>query len=309
MSGAAGGMALGMASGVMQANIQDHYNQNNTDRQVRAQKEMTDYNQASAMDMWNMTNYEAQRKHMENAGLNVGLMYGGHASGGTSSTIGSPSGSVGAQQTTVDTTKGMGMLLQSEAIKSQIDLNKATEGKAIAETKEVEARTPTYEKGIQKTDAEIQEIATKLGVNVEMAKKIIAETEKTKTEIPNVIADTKVKEAEVPKIQADVKNINLDTNLKRAEINKITADIWKIHELTPSEKAKIDGEITKMVKEVELKGNEVDINKYKAELEGLRPGIFTLISEQFNQALNWARKESGEQWEYDKVKQKVEYRK
>ena len=33
-------------------------------------------------EMWDYTNYENQVEHMKNAGLNVGLMYGGSGGGG-----------------------------------------------------------------------------------------------------------------------------------------------------------------------------------------------------------------------------------
>ena len=36
------------------------------------------------MEMWNQTNYGAQRQHMEDAGLSVGLMYGGGGQGAVS---------------------------------------------------------------------------------------------------------------------------------------------------------------------------------------------------------------------------------
>ena len=36
------------------------------------------------MEMWNQTNFGAQRQHMEDAGLSVGLMYGGGGQGAVS---------------------------------------------------------------------------------------------------------------------------------------------------------------------------------------------------------------------------------
>ena len=36
------------------------------------------------LEMWNSTNFEQQRAHMENAGLSVGLMYGGGGQGAVS---------------------------------------------------------------------------------------------------------------------------------------------------------------------------------------------------------------------------------
>lgn len=49
-------------------------------------KELTDYQRQMQMQMWNDTNYGAQKAHMKAAGLNPGLMYG--MSGGGSATVG-----------------------------------------------------------------------------------------------------------------------------------------------------------------------------------------------------------------------------
>lgn len=86
------------------------------------------------LEMWNSTNFEQQREHMENAGLSVGLMYGGSGAGSTSSAGGQathPSG---------PTSNPVGMALQYKqieqqdaAIKSQTMLNQAEAAKALAE--------------------------------------------------------------------------------------------------------------------------------------------------------------------------------
>ena len=87
------------------------------------------------LEMWESTNFEQQRKHMENAGLSVGLMYGGGGQGATSQ---------GGQATQPNgpTSNPVGMALQykqieqqSEAIKSQTILNQAEAAKALAEAK------------------------------------------------------------------------------------------------------------------------------------------------------------------------------
>ena len=52
------------------------------------------------LEMWNSTNFEQQREHMENAGLSVGLMYGGGGQGAVSQggQATQPSGSSTKQQ-------------------------------------------------------------------------------------------------------------------------------------------------------------------------------------------------------------------
>ena len=90
------------------------------------------YGQAAAneaqrrnMEMWNQTNYGAQRQHMEDAGLSVGLMYGGGGQGAVSQ-------GGQATQPSGPTSNPVGMALQykqieqqNEAIKSQTILNQA----------------------------------------------------------------------------------------------------------------------------------------------------------------------------------------
>ena len=98
------------------------------------------YGQAAAnaaqqrnMEMWNQTNYGAQRQHMEDAGLSVGLMYGGGGQSAVSQ--GGP-----ATQPSGPTSNPVGMALQYKqieqqdaAIKSQTMLNQAQAAKALAE--------------------------------------------------------------------------------------------------------------------------------------------------------------------------------
>ena len=83
--------------------------------------------------MWESTNFEQQRKHMENADLSVGLMYGGGGQGAVSQ-------GGQATQPSGPTSNPIGMALQYKqieqqdaAIKSQTMLNQAEAAKALAE--------------------------------------------------------------------------------------------------------------------------------------------------------------------------------
>lgn len=76
--------------------------------QIGGQQTMGKFNQGLALEMWDKTNYDAQVKQLEKAGLNVGLMYGmGGAGGATTNT---PTGQVMGQQANPQV-KGMGMQL------------------------------------------------------------------------------------------------------------------------------------------------------------------------------------------------------
>ena len=301
------GAALGIGGGLIGGALNQHYNQQNLEAQIAGQKEMTDYNQASAFDMWNKTNYEAQLAHMEKAGLSVGLMYG-KGGGGASATIGSPNGSISQPQNKVDIQKGLDMGLQAMGIQSQIDLNKSQAVKNQAETAEVQARTPTYEKNMSKTDAEITKLANDNNVSIETAKKIIQDVEQSKSTI-------QVQQAEIPKIQAETKNIG-------AETNKITT-------LTPIEKnimqQELKGAITKNVyldrKEREELNNlvqdvvnkkaqvdqgqqKIDIEKFLSEMKADYPGLFDVAGHVIDTELRQALKLMGMSPEVSKRKVK-----
>lgn len=99
------------------------------------------YGQAAAnaaqkrnLEMWESTNFEQQRKHLEAADLSAALMYGGSGAGSTSTAGGQ------ATQPGGPTSNPVGMALQYKqieqqdaAIKSQTMLNQAEAAKALAE--------------------------------------------------------------------------------------------------------------------------------------------------------------------------------
>jgi hypothetical protein len=95
------------------------------------------FNYEQQMKMWEATNYAAQRKQMEKAGLNVGLMYG-KGGGGGATTAANP-GNVSGQKidmTSGNALQGMGMMLQAKQTEAQANL-------ANAQADEIRSRTPT----------------------------------------------------------------------------------------------------------------------------------------------------------------------
>lgn len=292
---------LGIASGIAQGNIQQHFNQQNQAMQIEGQKEMGRFNNELQMDIWNRTNYLPQVKQMEKAGLNVGLMYKGAGEGGR---LGQINENVAGQQTPIDIHKGMGMLLEAEAVKSQIEVNKTQATKNEAEAKEVEARTPTYEKGMQKTDAEIQEIATKLGVNIETAKKLIQDVEASKTnqdvqraEIPKIASETGLNEAIQAKTEAETNRINILTPLEAHSIEqdikrKITENVY----LDAKERQELNNMVVegvKMVREIQQGWAKLSIEERRNKIETFREemkakniGVQEVVGKQLNSVIN-----------------------
>ena len=112
------------------------------------------------LEMWESTNFEQQRKHMEEAGLSAALMYGGSGAGSTSTAGGQ------ATQPNGPTSNPVAMALQykqieqqNEAIKSQTILNQAEAAKALAEAKKtsgVDTKKTEFEIKWQEIENRIQ---------------------------------------------------------------------------------------------------------------------------------------------------------
>lgn len=175
----AAGMAFGGILGLINSQYNDdrqlRQQQELMNMQIAGQKEMGRFNQDLALQMWDKTNYAAQRNQMEKAGLNVGLMYKGAGQGGTTAT---PTGTVAGAHAPAgggEVMQGLGMALQYqmqqaqiEAIKAQTENTKADTGlkgaqtgvtaitmqKLIAETTNEQLKAP-----ILKLDASIKQIA------------------------------------------------------------------------------------------------------------------------------------------------------
>lgn len=117
--------------------------------QIEGQKELGEFNQRQAMEMWELTNYAAQREQMEKAGLNVGLMYKGTGPGGTTQggQAGSVTGGQAAQAPPVQAR--IGMALETALMAAQIKNIEADTQKKQAEATNTGAGTDLINVQIQ----------------------------------------------------------------------------------------------------------------------------------------------------------------
>ena len=96
------------------------YNKNIMALQNQYQQQAAAQSQQYAKDYWDYTNAENQAKHLKNAGLNMGLMYGQSGAGGMGA-------SGGARQESPDQPQGnpVAMALQTQQIEQQRRMNDA----------------------------------------------------------------------------------------------------------------------------------------------------------------------------------------
>ena len=188
---------------------------------------------------WDYTNAENQRKHYENAGLNVGLMYG--SSGGGGATMGGGSGgSVGM----AETPKFMGMGMQGAIAQSQIEVNEASAQKMKAEaikiagvdTEKTGVEIKSLTQGInnQKAEEELTNVMKDVNtIGMEEAKERIRALG-YENKINSIVINEKIKIVQNEAVKGVLENALLKTqnkNLKqmteesKARINKMTEDI------------------------------------------------------------------------------------
>ena len=187
-----------------------------------AHKQQAQFNQGMALDMWNKTGYGAQRKQLEDAGLNVGLMYGSAGQGGTTQGAGANAGAPQAAGSKgewgMGMQLGMQMKMQEAQIKvaeSQANLNNtqasklggADTDKTKAETQNLAAQTDNvklkniyqqYENEMRKIDVSIRQDfqADERGALHNAYNKAYAEAEIALNEL-DISDETKEKEIEL----------------------------------------------------------------------------------------------------------------
>lgn len=216
---AMGGAVQGMIGGA----INDYWSRKSEERAYKRQ-----------LDMYNMMREDnspaARRKQLEDAGLSVGLMYGGPtgAGGGSASGVSAGNGSVSTslhqginlmeiktQMKQLEVMEAQRKDLEAAAKLKEVDANK----KAGADTGNVEADTAI--KKIQADGMKIQnEIALATKDNV--IEKVEAELGKLTNEVEILITEGKIldanKENIIKETVARINNVITDTALKKANI-------------------------------------------------------------------------------------------
>lgn len=247
------------------------------DRQQERDIDMTLLNYDLAMKKWEDTGYGAQRKQLEDAGLNVGLMYGMGGAGGQSSQIqtaskgapnvGDPNGSA-----------GMAMGLQMGMQKAQIDnLNASTNKMNVDANKTATVDTANTTASTEKLQKEAIQLAAQTGLTIEQAKKVIEEQAKTKAETTNIEANTVKQASETKNIEANTTRTEtmtpLERDLKKQEIKReVTKNVY----LDQKERAELDLLVQDLLNkkaQVEQGQQKLDIEQFINEMKADYPSL------------------------------------
>ena len=169
---------------------QEAYNKRIMALQNQYQQQAAAQSQQYAKDYWDYTNAENQVRHLKNAGLNIGLMYGQGGAGGMGATG-------GARQESPDQAQGnpIGMALQVQQIEQQRRMNDAQ----IALTEAQASKAKEEAKKIGGVDTQealkrIEEASSRIELNLREGNYKEALTELTKAEKEATNALTSLRE-------------------------------------------------------------------------------------------------------------------
>lgn len=241
---------LGMALGKWEDERQVSQQKKLSKQQMQNNKEMTLFNNRQQLQMWKDTNYGAQRKEMEKAGLNVGLMYGMGGGGGASANIstGNVAGAT-ASGSKGEVGQAMQLGLQKQLQEAQIKNIEADTVKKGAETAGVLESTKgttlnnTWETFLQTVDEN------------EGADGMPLKERGYRT-------DLNKRTAEIQKLSKELDKMGVDMNKGEAEINRIKSDENLKKQLFEYKEAMNPMELERFKQELEVYGKNPANNEY-----------------------------------------------
>lgn len=254
LTGAAGtaiGGALGLGIDAISQKMQLNQAEKLQEMQMQGQKEMAQFNAElgtkTALDMWNKTNYGAQRKHMEAAGLNVGLMYGGGGGGGATTQTANVGGNVQGQSANPGGAAGMGMAIGQQILmnQAQIDLIKAQTEKTKVDTEKtagVDTQGVILDNEYKKIQNKIKDATTIDEINqaahnanstyLDVSLKALQHhttKESQDAQIQIIKNDAILKSVEIKQKQAGIELTEMQTKETAEKINKIVTEIQSMN--------------------------------------------------------------------------------
>lgn len=237
-------------------------------RQLENQMSLNEQMQQIAQENWDYTNYENQVKHMKNAGLNVGLMYGGTGGGGQSTA--SSGGS--ASMANVPVMDIAGKTAQLQAIASQTELNKAQAEKLRADTASTLGQAGTV------GGAQVANLTQ--GVNESKAKTAMQEIQ---NEIARETKDYTIWEIEnrSSEAQSRARSALAEANVDEKTINEKIGIIREEYALKGAQRLLTEQNVKLSEAETELLKKDIEYFVQKYELDARRVGA----QESFNKNL------------------------
>lgn len=302
MGGNAAGAVLGFIGDQYTNGQNQDFARRQGEKQYRRQRELNQQGKDLSLEMWNDTNYEAQMKHMMQAGLNPNTIYGGSGAGGATASIGSGGSapSVQSQGSNSGFSAGIGQMSQLGMMQTQKDLMEAQKDNVEANTNKTNIEASNIEDptiaGVQKTNAERdkvkadtagQEIANEVtGETREEEKlRIKAEANKTTGEARSAMVkgdiDTQTRPEAVLYIKGQVMSQALEQALLEAKKGQSLQETATMKQAV----RKMQAEISQGWEKLNQSEREVKIKQLEADLKAIYPNLGQVWGGKINEAI------------------------
>lgn len=255
---------------------QYNYQRNLMDLQTQHQRSLNEQGREIQMQMWNDTNVGAQMEHMEKAGLNIGMMYGGAGSGGggTTGSQGGGSAAGGSAQAAPQMSMDIGnaimqaeqvklMNAQAEKLKAEAASIRGEEG-TQGETQIAEGLSRIEKLKAETTNEELKQLLTQAQTTTE--------TQRSGQVLQDAIlkAEQIVKVARENRIGEDTIEAAKQEIIGRAAGIDITNDLNRERiKLTQQQDEQIENAIAQKWNEISLHDTEVNIKIAQAIIQGI----------------------------------------
>lgn len=280
MTGAnAAGMGLQMINNAWTEDRQYRKQRKLMDKSVNQSKELSEFNRAQQMRLWEDTNYNAQIKQMAKAGLSAGLIYGQGGAGGTvavdNAQVSAPTAPMGA----TPETKAMGLeVAQTKALEAQAEKTKAeTEKLEGVDTKEAETRIDALKAQTtnEKVKTTLNELSTKM---TELDVEIKGRTVEYSVERAEWESQQQLETLQQLKLKTFIDKQTYQDIITEIKANAVNAvlnnEATKVGiELTKAQKDKIYAEIKQLDTINDQRDKEIELKRFAEELKSEYPGL------------------------------------
>lgn len=252
------------------------------DVNAKTAKELADYEQALKMKMWKDTNYGAQLKQAEMAGVSKAAVLGGNGSGaGGGASVGSVGGgnaadAAAAQNAATNQAMSMAQIANLNANTKKTEVEAQNMGAEGIGGQNVQADT-----AVKQATAKIQEVAANVAktTEYEAVRQIVGaaneQIEKAREQFNKAQVAEETQRAEIQKIQAEAAGELVKNSLMRSEIGKNAA---QVNEISNSIKQKWA--------QVKQGQEQVNINKFKEEIKASYPAVWDILGRVLDNALD-----------------------
>lgn len=257
-------------------------------QQMAREKEMSQFGMELGLNKMRKT-----PQAMRDAGLNVGLMYGGSGAGGQSTAQVTNEGT-SAPTDMSSTSQGMGMQLAQQKVLQEAQIKNIeadTEKKKVEAVKLAGVDTSNVQADTDKKEKEAIQLSAQTGLTLEQSRLVIAQQNKTKEETTNIQTDTTKKEAEIKKIE---KETDWMDDLNGATIRNINSEIR-----TRAEQLKQNW------KKLNIEEQQKEIHKFSEEMKVKYPNAINVLGGITNDFIKMIDNLTGGDEAKEKIREKV----